>query len=136
MESQKRSWRQQACRRNLLQIGLFLNTYSTDHKGRLPLERGAAGLARLIESVPEARKIFYCPCDKKRALPETAKPISEDVVSYVYTPLPGPFPSDGPARPICWDKVGNHSEGMRVLYTDGHIEFLTFGQWEAIQKQK
>lgn len=29
-----------------------------------------------------------------------------------------------PARPVCWDRFGNHAEGFNVVYADGRVEVV------------
>jgi prepilin-type processing-associated H-X9-DG protein len=129
------------CLSNLKQIGLALALYADDYQGHLPPQNGVKGLDFLLRpdilnetNVPD---FFHCPKDTKRRVARIGEPLTEDTCSYIYVGgvwLREPATN---AVPICWDKPENHgSQGLNVLFNDGHVQWLTLEEWQRIRTDK
>lgn len=112
--------------------------YADDYHGHLPPEPGAMGLDHLVQAKylnkAKAPGIFHCPKDKNRHAKRVNEPLTENTCSYVYVGgvwQPGAGTNE---VPICWDKPENHgSQGLNVLFNDGHVSWLTLEAWQKIR---
>ena len=141
MESRHELVRRPNCLSNLKQIGLALAMYADEYRGQLPPENGAKGLDYLLRTgildKTNGLNIFHCQKDSGRLVARAGKPPTEDTVSYVYKPgpwQPAIYTND---VPICWDKPENHgTQGLNVLFNDGHVQWVTLRQWNKIKPDK
>jgi prepilin-type processing-associated H-X9-DG protein len=108
-----------SCSSNLKQIGLGLLQYSMDHNDKFPVPDGAAGLEQLRkDDYISDPKIYVCPSTDTKSAP-MGQPLKEDNVSYVY--LGGLTEENSPETPIAFDKPGNHTNYVNILFLDGHV---------------
>jgi prepilin-type processing-associated H-X9-DG protein len=119
LNSAREKARRISCASNLKQIGLALKQYSMDHKDKFPAKDGAAGLEELRKQdylpVP---KIYVCPSSNTEPA-KPGQPLTEKNVSYIYL---GGFDEMVPAdTPLAFDKPGNHTKYVNVLFADGHV---------------
>jgi hypothetical protein len=110
--------------------------YADKYGGQLPPEPGARGLDYLrCEQLLLSSQAFICPCDKTRHQAKSDEAVAEDNVSYVYQPGRWFSSSNEVVKPLCWDKPGIHgASGLGVLFSDGHVTFLTTQMWSRVAK--
>ncbi len=108
------------CRSNLRQMGVSLYLYRADNDGRMPTgETSGEVFEALYEGgYLESREILSCPASPV----EDVDFDSEDGVSYL---IDINMPKDRASqRAVMADKVGNHADGVNVLFEDGNVEFV------------
>lgn len=136
MSSNREKARLANCAWNLRQIGIALALYADTNHGSFPSENGARGLLVLTNCMQSRIiRLVRCPSDFNWRSPSSIDELSEDNCSYVYAAGRGLIEGNTNAVPVCWDKADNHLKGLNVLFLDGHVQFLTFAQWEAVQKR-
>ena len=114
------------CRSNLRQIGLAVLMYVHDG-GHWPTSR--AELARMATVLDVTPDMFVCPASAHERAPGTqpaewSAAIDDDrYFSYVVSPRPL-SPPDSVGRVMMYEPLDQHSDGMNLLYDDGHVEWL------------
>jgi len=102
--------RTSVCQSNLQQIGMALQVYAADHYGRYPpLDNDFRPLLPYLQE----EGVLRCP----------SRP--EPTPSYTFH---GGFANDdSPMRVLAHDREDQtvHSEGLNVLFLDGHVKWLT-----------
>lgn len=107
-----------SCVSNLKQIGLALKQYAMDHKDNFPEADNAAGLNELVKNnYLKDAKIFLCPSS---SMPPKQGELKEENSAYIY--LGGSNEMMNPQIPLAFDKPGNHSNYVNILFLDGHVE--------------
>ena len=125
------------CLSHLRQIGLALAMYADAHHRHLPPEKNAKGLDYLLRENLKTPRVFVCTADAKRRTANAGEALTEDTCSYVYIPTAWQSRTDTNLLPVCWDKPGNHgTNGLNVLFNNGHVDWLTREQWEAIRPDR
>jgi len=111
------------CINNLRQIGLLLEAYRGEHKGKMP-----KSLEELAKGQP--KEIFVCPNDPNPPLLQ-----QRFKCSYLYV---GPLPADSPADTIvAYDhKPLNHGKvGRNCLFLDGSVRLLSEAAFQGKSKK-
>src|SRR5205085_1349876 len=116
------------CGSNLRQIGLAIQMYIDDNRGRLPPD-----LATVMTTQDLTSEVFVCPstADERAAGPSTQALLAEFAkpghCSYVLaSPLPKMWNAVKPAHVLAYEAAGNHyGGGTNVLFGDGRCERLT-----------
>jgi prepilin-type processing-associated H-X9-DG protein len=107
------------CCSNLKQIGLALKQYTMDYNDWFPPEDNAQGLNRLCEL--DYLTDFGCyVCPNSAIVRATTNPLAESNCSYIY--LGGAKEGDNCDTPLAFDKPGNQSDYINVLFLDGHVK--------------
>lgn len=107
------------CTSNLKQIGLSLKQYSMDYADFFPPENNAAGLEKLrsLDYLTDYG-VYLCPQTRKSR--GTSGPITDKICDYIY--LGGSKEGENPDIPLAFDKPGNHTNYINVLFLDGHVK--------------
>ena len=107
-----------SCTSNLKQIGLSLKQYAMDYSDFFPPGNNAKGLDILRETdYLTDYGVYSCPNSTTKK--GTSGPITDLNCDYIY--LGGSKESEAPNTPLAFDKPGNHSNYINVLYLDGHV---------------
>ncbi len=112
--------RKAVCSSNLKIIGLALAIYANDHDDKYPLR-----LEDLLAGYLPDAEALQCPSD------------SSEERSYLY--VPGLSVAHEPTPIVVFERKGNHAGGRNVLYTDGHVEWMSEEVFQirwAEQRQK
>jgi prepilin-type processing-associated H-X9-DG protein len=111
------------CANYLQQMGLAISLYADDHNGAFPPDLGT-----LVKTEDIAASVFVCPSTGKEPPSNLTK---DQAVSWVnansdYIYLGAGLKSGVDAETvIVYEKDENHGgQGMNVLYSDCHVEFL------------
>jgi len=107
------------CYSCLKSLGLCLVQYAMDNANEFPDKDGAAGweLLRSNDYCTDY-KIYTCP--SSATVPEKKGPLYESSVSYVYF---GGFQNQEKSMiPLAFDKPGNHSNYVNVLFVCGKVD--------------
>jgi prepilin-type processing-associated H-X9-DG protein len=112
------------CAANLKQIGLALQLYSNENRGRFP--DGPEGLLLTQDITPE---VFVCPSTNDSPAPGVELPKQAANLqtgghdSYVY--LGKGKTATTPANVVLvYEIMNNHHDGFNALFGDGHVEFI------------
>ncbi len=124
LNSSRKKARRISSTRNLKQIGIALKQYAMDQKDYFPKQDGAAGFEELrVEEYLTDPKAYVCSStDDKPAL--KGMNLTEANVSYVYFGGGLKESTDTVNFPLVFDKPGNQSKTVNVLFGDGHVEIL------------
>ena len=108
-----------SCASNLKCIGLAIKQYAMDYKDNFPQGDNAAGLNELIKQEYLTERIVYvCPSTNVNKAKEGTD-MTDANCSYIY--MGGFSERDSGDIPLAFDKPGNHSGYLNVLFKDGHI---------------
>ncbi len=121
-ERGRRTW----CKQSLLQIGLAINRYQSDHNGLDP-----TNVTDLIKYVggDQNRKLFMCPSMMQHFRGEAPERITDLHAApqfvgdeYLFCTSSVPDREVGATvNPRMCDKAGNHgTDGINILFADGH----------------
>lgn len=105
------------CTSRMKQLGLALKQYAMDHKDQFPVANNLDGLNELkTKGYLSDEMLFQCPSGPK------------DGFSYYY--LGGFKEEDSPDISLIFDRPGNHSNYVNVLFLDGHIDGTTIKNYQ------
>ena len=108
-----------SCASNLKCIGLAIKQYAMDYKDNFPQGDNAAGLNELIKQEYLTERIVYvCPSTNVNKAKEGTD-MTDANCSYIY--MGGFSERDSGDIPLAFDKPGNHSGYVNVLFKDGHV---------------
>ena len=111
------------CTSHLKQIGLSLKQYAMDYEDFFPPGNNAEGLEYLRKlDYLQDYNVYICPGLK---MERQKGPITEANCDYVYFGgfMEGDSDETGNAdTPLAFDKPGNHSDYVNVLFLDGHVK--------------
>lgn len=113
------------CASNLRQIGQAILLYANDHHGQYP-DR----LDLLLKEEEITADTFICP--KTPSIPATGpttqavcdQMLSGDHLDYVYVGRGLSTRTVTDDTVVAFEPLGNHGDGMNVLFGDGHAEFI------------
>jgi prepilin-type processing-associated H-X9-DG protein len=112
-----------ACANNLRQLGLAAIMYANTHNMKMPDE-----LQTLFDSEELATGVLVCPASNLPSLigattQAADASIKSKQVSYVY--LGKGLTLNAPADTVLmYEPIGDHGDGMNVLFVDAHVEWL------------
>ncbi len=114
-----------SCASNLKQIGLALKQYAMDYKDNFPQGDNAAGLNELIKlDYLTDRSVYVCPSTNVNKAKDGTD-MTDTNCSYIY--MGGFSERDKDDNiPLAFDKPGNHSGLVNVLFKDGRVCGYTY----------
>ena len=118
------------CASNLRQLGLGAIMYANEHHMKMPDD-----LQTLFDSEEFGSSVLVCPSSNlpslSRATTQAADAaITSSQVSYIY--LGKGLTVNAPADTVLmYEPIGDHGDGMNVLFADAHVEWL-----DLIEAQK
>jgi hypothetical protein len=115
------------CNSNLRQIGLAIQMYANDNRGRLPPDLATVMVAEDLTS-----EVFTCPStNDERATGPTTQAVLQEFAkpghcSYTLaSPLPQILNALTPAHVLAYEATGNHlGQGTNILFGDGRCEWM------------
>jgi len=113
------------CLANLKSIGMQMAYYASCNGGMYPVGNGSKGLISLRRWIKEEgnpslfakAEIYYCPSATVLTLRDGG-----DINSFIY--FNGLYSGSQRGIPLVFDRPGNHSGAVNILFTDGDIETL------------
>ncbi len=111
------------CKSNLKQLGLGLILYRDSQGKGSKYPRLDRMLTELYNAGTTSEpELFACPSSGREVTEEQLKAHDHNALSYVSTPFPIRTVRGASARPIVWDRKGNHQGKRVVLFLDLHVE--------------
>ncbi len=126
LHAAKAAWMKSACQSNLHQIGVAIQMYAQDHRGRYP-----ATLGEVLASEDISAQAFVCPASPdEAAVGPTTRAVAAGLTacghcSYVYAGRGLTDATATAAAVVCYEPPANHGDGGNVLFGDGHAEWRT-----------
>jgi prepilin-type processing-associated H-X9-DG protein len=129
----KQSGNQMKCSANLKQIGLAIQLYANEHRGRYPDSLGDVMRTQDID-----RTAFVCPATSHTIQPGSNEAVAIEIDagegSYAYVGKGMKTPV-GAKTVVAYEPLSNHGAGSNVLFGDGSVQFILAGQAEQMIKQ-
>ena len=121
---------------NLRQIGLAAMMYANTNKGKLPPD-----LATMYKQEDLTPSVFINPRSSTAPPPAGTPDAMADWVEqhsdYVYVGRGRDIGAVGADAPIAYEKLEDNTEGVNVLFGDGHVEFFPMAAaQQLIEKSK
>jgi prepilin-type N-terminal cleavage/methylation domain-containing protein/prepilin-type processing-associated H-X9-DG protein len=136
----RESARTLTCTTNLVNIGMALRMYATDHAGGLPPRENDPGpLVPRHLTEPSALRCPSSTAAIRLGTENPAPPLEEcntgrgnaaDVTTYLYRA--GRRLDQSPARWVCSDLSLVHNESANVLFSDGGVKRVNQAAWFAL----
>jgi prepilin-type processing-associated H-X9-DG protein len=123
------------CASNMKQIGLGAIMYANTNHGHFPDD-----LDTLVETEDLEPRVLMCPMTAQDVpvAPTTREVVAAmrkaDLISYIY--VGKGLTTDASADTVvAYEKLTDHTDGMNVLFADGHIEYLEATEAKAVLNQ-